>query len=92
LENMWGLIDRVFEIIDYTNYKYLQILEEVVVREAEILSKDELSEVDKLKLMCLRAMKEIIAEELGLLGGESEVTGSKVLESVEALVAGHATA
>jgi len=86
------LIDRVFEIIDYTNYKYLQILEEVVVSEAEILSKSELSEVDKLKLICLRAMKEIIAEELGLLGGESEATGSKVLESVEALVAGQATA
>ena len=86
------MIDRVFEIIDYTNYKYLQILEEVVVSEAEILSKSELSEVDKLKLICLRAMKEIIAEELGLLGGEREATGSKVLESVEALVAGQATA
>jgi len=86
------LIDRVFEIIDYTNYKYLQILEEVVVREAEILSKGELSEVDKLKLICLRAMKEIIAEELGLHGEESEAAGSKVLESVEALVVGHATA
>jgi len=66
LKNPWSIFDRTLEIVDYMNNKYVRILEEVVEREAEILAKKELDEVDKLRLIGLNLMKEIIAEELGL--------------------------
>jgi len=70
LKNPWSIFDRALEIVDYMNNKYVRILEEVVEREAEILAKKELDEVDKLRLIGLNLMKEIIAEELGLQKSE----------------------
>ena len=66
MKSIWSIYDRALEIIDYMDRKYVKILEEIVIEEAEILSKKELTDVDRLRLIGIWAMKDVIAEELGL--------------------------
>ncbi len=87
MDNLWKIYDRALEIIEYMDKKYVEVLEEIVLEEAEIVSKKELSDVDKLRLLGLWVMKEIIAEELGLRRktrreAEAEETYSVVEEVV----------
>ena len=63
-ETQLKIYDRFLEILDYMDRRYVDILEEIVNEEAEILSKNELSEVDELRLIGLRIMKELIVSEL----------------------------
>ncbi|OYT38794.1 MAG: hypothetical protein B6U89_05275 [Desulfurococcales archaeon ex4484_58] len=65
-KSLFKIFDRFLEVYDYMNRKYIELLEEAVLKEAEILSKQVISEVDIVKLWGYNAMKKIIAEELGL--------------------------
>ncbi len=47
-------------------HRYIDTLEDILVREAELLSKDELTMEEEIELIGIRAMKRIIAEELGV--------------------------
>ncbi len=60
------VFNRFLQILDYIDRKYVELLEEIVIEEAEIMSKDRLNDVDEIRLIGLRAMKRIIIEELGL--------------------------
>ena len=82
MDNLWKIYDRALEIIEYMDKKYVEVLEEIVLEEAEIVSKKELSDVDKLRLLGLWVMKEIIAEELGLRGKTRREAEAKETYSV----------
>ena len=60
------VFNRFLQILDYIDRKYVELLEEIVIEEAEIMSKDRLNDVDEIRLIGLRAMKRIIIEELGM--------------------------
>lgn len=55
---------RFLEIIEFLDKKYVSTLEEVLLEEAEILSKNELSDVDRVKLLGIKIIKEYIANEM----------------------------
>ncbi len=62
--DLYKVYDRFLEIIDYMDRKYINMLEELVIEEAEILSKKNRSETDLVKLWGINYMKNIIAGEL----------------------------
>ncbi len=58
--------DRAEEIIYFIEAKYVSILEELRAEEAEIRAKKELTEIDRIKLLGIEAMKKHIADQLGI--------------------------
>jgi hypothetical protein len=73
--DVWEIIGRAMEVVDYMDRKYVRILEDIVLEEAEILEKEALDDIDRLKLIGLSAMKRIVLEELGVYRGETSVEG-----------------
>jgi len=63
---LFKIYDRFLEVISLMDRKYVMMLEEIVFREAEIMSKDKLSRGDELRLWGYRYIKNLIAKELGL--------------------------
>lgn len=83
MSSIWKIYDRALEIIEYIDKMYVNILEEIVIEEAEILSKNELTDIDKLRLYGLWIMKELIAVELGVKEvGEEVFEEEHVLEKI----------
>ncbi|ADI32052.1 hypothetical protein [Staphylothermus hellenicus] len=76
--------DRSIELAGFIEHKYLLILEDIVAREAEILSKPVKTQKDLLLLVGFKAMKKHIAEELGLNYHEDEYV-EDLLDEIEAL-------
>jgi len=60
------IYDRAEEILYFIEAKYVSILEELMVEEAEIRAKKELTEIDRIKLIGIEAMKKYIADQLGI--------------------------
>jgi len=65
-ERLFKIYDRFLEVISLMDKKYVMLLEEIVFKEAEIMSKDKLSRGDELRLWGYRYIKNLIAKELGL--------------------------
>ncbi len=61
-----GIYDRAREISNFIVLKYVHELEEIMAREAKLVSKPSLSPEDTVELAGIRALKKIIAEELGI--------------------------
>lgn len=60
------IYSRGLELANMIEQQYVDTLEEIIVREAELLSKEKLSPAEQVELAGIRAMKKIIAEELGV--------------------------
>lgn len=57
---------RAEEILYFIEAKYVSILEGLRVEEAEIRSKKELTEIDRIKLIGIEVMRKYIADQLGV--------------------------
>lgn len=58
--------NRAVELTGFIEFKYLSILEDILVEEAQINSKPVKTTEDLLRLVGLKAMKKHILEELGV--------------------------
>lgn len=83
-----NIYDRAQEISNFILLKYVHELEEIMAREAKLVSKPELSPEDKVELAGIRAMKRIIAEELGIpikeFNPEEEKSAHSILDIMDA--------
>lgn len=57
---------RFIEILNMIDYTYITALSHAIEEESKILSKDRLDEVDQVKLIGIKAIKNLVARELGL--------------------------
>jgi len=71
---LFKIYDRFLEIISLMDKKYVMMLEEIVFKEAETMSKDKLSRGDELRLWGYRYIKNLIAKELGLMNESVETS------------------
>ncbi len=58
--------NRAVELAGFIEFKYLSILEDILIEEAQISSKPVKTTEDLLRLVGLKAMKKHILEELGV--------------------------
>jgi len=84
--DLYKVFDRALEIIEYIDKKYVNALEEVVIKEAEILSKNSVDDVDRVKLIGLWLLKEYIVKELGLYNTVKSPSAISVHQEEELLV------
>jgi len=86
MTNLYRVFDRALEIIEYIDRKYVSVLEEVITEEAEILSKNSIDDVDRVKLLGLWLLKEYIARELGLYNTVESPSATSVHQEEELLI------
>lgn len=58
------LLNRFLNALEHMDKKYINILEETVLAEAELYSKDKLEPADYIKIICYTMIKRIVIEEL----------------------------
>jgi len=84
--NLYRVFDRALEIIEYIDMKYVNFLEEIIIEEAEILSKNSIDEVDRVKLIGLWMLKDYIVRELGLYNIVESPPNTSIYQEEELLV------
>ncbi len=84
-----GIYDRAREISNFILLKYVHELEEIMAREARLISKPGLSLEDMVELAGIRALKRIISEELGIpikeFNPEEEKSAQSILSIMDIL-------